>query len=77
MKTYLFTTTVCPNCLPAKDYIIENEIDCEILYCDKDNNAMAMAERFGIEHVPTFVTLEDNGISQTFTFEEYKKEVVK
>ena len=73
-KIYLFTTSRCPACPAAKQYVadsgLENKI--KIVIADQSVDGMALAESFEIQFVPTFVVVNDN-LKQKFNLNEFKE----
>jgi glutaredoxin len=54
-ETYLFTTSWCPQCPAAKNFVNENNLDVTILEVDTSEDAMLMANQYGVSSVPQFV----------------------
>lgn len=56
-KIYLFTTTRCPKCPEAKEYVktagLEDKVT--IIEADTSVDAMTLASSYNITHVPAFV----------------------
>ena len=67
MKIYVFTTSVCPHCPPAKELVKkvceEKGIDYEIVVLDQPEGEkyMELANSLGIMAVPTIVLENDDG----------------
>ena len=47
----LFTAPWCTNCTPVKDYILENELDVELIDVDTSEGKAMIQER-GIRSIP-------------------------
>ena len=69
-KIMLFTTSMCPKCPEAKDYMSRHHIDCEFHICDEDETSMELAISYGIREVPTVVE-EENGESKITLFNQF------
>ena len=52
---YLFTTTTCPNCKIAKEYM-NGKIEYELINADENP---ALAEKYSIMQAPTLVAVKD------------------
>lgn len=71
-EIYLFTTSHCPACPQAKQYVNDNNIDVIILEVDTNPEHMLLANQYGVASVPMFVVTKGNGYDKYF-LEEYKK----
>jgi len=70
-EEYLITTSTCPNCPAAKNYVKENNLThIKIVEADTSEDNMKLAMSFGVTSVPTFVIKDDNGI-QLLSLQEY------
>ena len=75
-KIYLFTTSRCPACPAAKEFVktsgLEDKI--EMVTVDQSIDGMALAESFGVAFVPAFVIqLEENNNHELMSFMDFQK----
>lgn len=58
MNDILFTTSTCPNCPEAKQFVINNNLNINIIELDDPKNSYMMkgiVQELGIRQVPMFV----------------------
>jgi len=69
-KIYLFTTSRCPKCPIAKQYVIDSGLEekVDIIVADQSAEGMALAREYGVAMVPTFVV---NG--KQYSLDEFKE----
>ena len=72
-KTFLFTTTHCPKCPAAKEFMKENNIEHQIIEVDTVVEGRALANLYKVMTVPSIVEIYADGKSINYTFEEYKQ----
>lgn len=66
-KLYLFTSDTCPKCPSYKRFMINNNLDCELIEITNDTSSdkyRTLAMKFGVHSVPQFV-LEDKDNTET------------
>ena len=57
----LYTTSVCPNCVPVKAELAKTDLDYSIVVLDVVENGKEIAAHWGISSVPTLLSFE-NGV---------------
>lgn len=57
----LFTTSMCPNCVPVKAELAKTDLDYSIVVLDVVENGKEIAAHWGISSVPTLLSFE-NGV---------------
>ena len=57
----LYTTSVCPNCVPVKAELAKTDLDYSIVVLDVIETGKEIAAHWGISSVPTLLSFE-NGV---------------
>lgn len=78
-KIYLFTTSRCPACPAAKQFVADNGLEeqIEMVVADASIDAMTLAENFNVRMVPTFVIQrEEDGLHEgiSLSLPEFKQQ---
>ncbi len=66
-KLFLFTSTSCPRCPAAKEFLDNKGLEYEEMQPTKNPEAMELATKHGIMSLPTILIGE-----KSFSFEEFK-----
>jgi len=74
-KIYLFTTSRCPACPAAKQFVTDNELEDKVeqVLVDQSVDGMALAESFNVATVPTFI-VQLEGDTLKLNLEEFKRQ---
>lgn len=75
-KIYLFTTSRCPACPAAKQFVADNGLKVDMITVDSDPLGMKIAQDFGVQFVPAFVVLNEEDEPSDFksyTLAEFKE----
>ena len=74
VKNLLFTTTTCPNCRLAKDYLDKNGVKYEVINAEENPD---LARTYKIMQAPTLIVTDGESYDKHVTFSEIKKYIGK
>ena len=77
-KIVLFSTSWCPHCKMAKEYLVRNKIPFINRDVDEDREALdLLMDKYKSQSVPFFVFGEDAEVMNGFTEERFQKALEK
>lgn len=62
-RAILFTTSTCPNCKLAKNYLASIDYDYDVVVVDQDDSGRELAKQYGIIASPTLITANGEKIA--------------
>jgi hypothetical protein len=74
VRTILFTTTSCPKCPAAKEWVANHpDLNIETCVADVSASNMKLADTYNVMYVPTFVQIDDDGTFKSYNLEQMTK----